>query len=221
MRTHIALGHALALAAVTAAATPAFADPPPPAAPPPAPPASAAPPPYSPYLGPPPSPAPDLGQGAASPWILPPSLPPTHAEIEQFRSKKRMILAGAIVFGLAWYGALTAASVGITRNTVGSYEYIPALIPVVGPFISAPYRAVPNPPQEADYAGMTLMLALGVTQAVGAGVFIAGLRMPTGRAPAPCADETSARKAPCPAARLSVAPIVSPAFGGAGLVGTF
>lgn len=146
---------------------------------------------------------------------------PTSDEIAQFKKKKRMIIAGAIVFGLAYYGALTVGSVGVSVNTVGSNEYIPTLIPLVGPFISAPFRAEPNASQAPDYAGMTLMLGLGVTQLVGATVFVLGLREPTGAAPR-CRDGSAAREnTPCTKSDVSVAPIVSPSLSGVGVVGSF
>lgn len=151
--------------------------------------------------------------------------------IAQFKQKKRAIIAGAIVFGLAYYGALAASSAGISVDGSDSREYIAGLVPIVGPFITAGLRAAPAPPNafnpqpgQPDYAGMGLYLALGVAQSVGAGVLVAGLRMPTGRAPRPCAERLDARR-PCPPAplpvRVSFQPIVSPTFAGGGLTGVF
>lgn len=146
----------------------------------------------------------------------------------QFRRKKQWILAGSIVFGLAYYGALAASSAGVSRGGANSREYIPGLIPIVGPFVTAGLRADPNgsssfvnaPGSTPDYAGMSLYLALGVVQAVGAGVFVAGLRMPTGR-PAPSCSEQLTAGRPCPPVRLSFAPVVTPTFAGGGLTGEF
>lgn len=148
-----------------------------------------------------------------------------------FKRKKHFIIGGAIVFGLTYYGALAASSAGISRGGANSREYIPGLIPVVGPFITAGLRADPNPvrfinqpPSEPDIAGMTMYLLLGAAQAVGAGILIAGIKMPTGKAPAPCTELLIGTK-PCqdkkPALTATFAPIVSPTFGGAGLTGSF
>ena len=158
----------------------------------------------------------------------------------QFKSKKRMIIAGARVFGLAYYGALVASSVGVARPRTGHNEYAPGLIPIVGPFVTAVSRAIPdeggNNGRESDYAGMGLYLGLGVAQIVGASLFIVGLRMPTGRSPDPCRDKDKIHATlyspaaagadtppyrPCSPFSASVQPIVTPTFAGAGFTGTF
>lgn len=190
--------------------------------PPAGPPIQPAPPPVAP-LGPPVQPFRPIAP-------LPDAQLPSEA-IAQFKQKKRAIIAGAIVFGLAYYGALAASSAGISVDGSDSREYIAGLVPIVGPFITAGLRAAPAPPNafnpqpgQPDYAGMGLYLALGVAQSVGAGVLVAGLRMPTGRAPRPCAERLDARR-PCPPAplpvRVSFQPIVSPTFAGGGLTGVF
>lgn len=143
----------------------------------------------------------------------------------QFKRKKQLILAGAILFGLAYYGALSGSSAAISRGGANSREYIPGLIPIVGPFVTAGLRADPNRntfvnQPSGDFVGMGIYLALGVVQSVGAGIFIAGLRMPTGRAPEPCTEQESARR-PCSPVRVSFQPVVSPTFAGGGLTGVF
>lgn len=156
--------------------------------------------------------------------------PPSPEAVAQFKQKKQFILAGSILFGLGYYTSLAVSSAGISRGGRSSRQYIPGLVPVVGPFITAGLRAEPNKvqlngnPPEADFAGMSAYLALGVVQSVGAGVFMAGLRMPTGQSPPPCAEAQDARR-PCPRApapvQVSFQPIVSPTFAGGGLTGVF
>lgn len=161
------------------------------------------------------------------------SVPAATAEsAEQFKRKKRFLIAGASIFGVGYYLGLLAGSVGISRNNRGSREWSGGLVPLVGPFITAGLRAEPNlppsgqpfpPSQELpDYEGTTLMIAIGTTQLLGAGLLFAGLRMPTGRAPDACQERTSSGpRRPCSSFRISVDPIVTPTFAGAGLTGTF
>lgn len=177
------------------------------------------PPPGAPFVGAP--------AGMVPPWTAPPSPEAT----AQFKRKKQHILAGAIVFGLGYYTSLAVSSAGISRGGRSSRQYIPGLIPVVGPFITAGLRAEPNKvqlngnPPESDFAGMSAYLALGVLQSVGAGLFLAGLRMPTGQPPSPCADSAQDARRPCPRApaplQVSFQPILSPTFAGGGLTGVF
>jgi hypothetical protein len=138
-----------------------------------------------------------------------------------FRQKKRLLIAGATIFGLSYYASLTASSVGVSRNNRGSKEYVAGLFPIGGPFFAAAYRAVPNDPQPADYAGMAFYLSVGALQLLGAGLFYAGLRAPTGRAPDPCKREIGSLLAPCSSVSLSFQPIVTPTYAGAGLTGSF
>ncbi len=166
------------------------------------------------------------GPGAPGTGVLP------SEAIDQFKRKKRVIIAGASLFGLAYYGALVASSVGVTRNKQGSKEYIAGLFPLVGPFITAGSRAAPDFGKEADHAGMGLYLGLGAVQVIGAGLFVLGLKLPTGQSPSPCSDKISAALyspgaagtdtppyRPC--ASISFQPIVTPTFGGVGLTGAF
>jgi hypothetical protein len=160
---------------------------------------------------------------------------PSSDEIKQFKQRKGLLIAGATIFGLAYYVALTAGSIGLSRNNRGSREWSAALVPFGGPFVAAGLRAEPNqkplpgqppptpdnplpPQQRPDYDGMALMLAVGATQLLGAGLFIAGLRMPHGRDKDPC-QERSMRGACAPPLQLSV--LVTPTFGGAGFGGAF
>lgn len=171
------------------------------------------------------------GDGASGDphWSVPDETP------DLFQRKKRFIIAGASIFGLAYYGSLAASTVGITRNNQGSKEYIPGLIPFVGPFITAVSRAIPNANQtEGDMAGTGFYLGLGALQLLGTGLFIAGLRMPTGTPPSPCRDRISSALyspaaagsdtppyRPCSPVSVSLQPIVTPTFAGGGVTGTF
>jgi hypothetical protein len=242
-----ALGCAFALALFSAA--PASADPPagpPPlltAAPPGAPvPVNTAPPPGAPVpinTAPPPAssftansafppgapfaPAPQPGGAAAwhsgaPAWVAPPS----YEDVDQFKLKRRLILVGSTILGIGYYGALMAGGIGVSKNNRGSKEWSAAFFPVAGPFIAAGLRAAPNDPQPADNAGTAAMIGIGVIQAVGAGLLLGGLRSANGRAPDPCSERTSSEtRAPCRSPQVSVQPIVTPTFAGAGFTGSF
>jgi hypothetical protein len=148
---------------------------------------------------------------------------------QKFARKKRYLIAGASLFGLAYYASLVASSVGVTRNNRGSKEYYAGLVPIVGPFVAAGLRATPNGTLLApDYDGMALYLSLGAVQLLGTGLFIAGLRMPTVHPYDPCAEQTPISGSsipriprPCSAVTASFQPIVTPTFAGGGLSGTF
>lgn len=173
---------------------------------------------------PPPGPQPDSAGGVLA-----------SEAADQFKRKKRMIIAGASIFGLSYYASLVASSVGVSRNKQGSKEYIAGLFPIAGPFITAVSRGIPDANKPGgDFEGVGLYLGLGVGQLLGAGLFIAGLRLPTGRSPDPCKDRINAALyspgaagedtppyRPCASISASFQPIVTPTFTGGGLTGTF
>lgn len=163
---------------------------------------------------------------------------PSSEEISQFKRRKGFLIAGATIFGLAYYAALTAGSIGLSRNNRGSREWSAALVPFGGPFVAAGLRAEPNqkpfpgqpppspqnplpPQQQPDNDGMALMLAVGATQLIGTGLFIIGLRMPHGRMMEPCPDSSVRGACARPPVQISMQPIVAPTFGGVAIVGAF
>ncbi|MEZ4294841.1 MAG: hypothetical protein R3B70_07680 [Polyangiaceae bacterium] len=62
-----------------------------------------------------------------------------------------------------------------------------------------------------------------MTQLVGASVLIAGIRAPSGKAPAPCTERLYARRpcAPASPVQISIEPLLSPSMAGGGLSGVF
>ncbi|MBK8258368.1 MAG: hypothetical protein IPK82_37600 [Polyangiaceae bacterium] len=152
----------------------------------------------------------------------------TQGEAEQqFKRKKSMILAGSIIFGLTYYTTIAFASAAVSRGGINSREFIPALFPWVGPFVTAVQRAEPNRitlsglPGEPDYAGMGAFIASGVVQLVGTGIVIAGLTMPTGKSPDPCAEKRMGVEPRCREIKIAVLPTVTPTSAGAALTGSF
>lgn len=165
----------------------------------------------------------------------------------QFRKKKRMIISGSVVLGLSYYASILTGSIAVTQGNRGSKDYIGALFPIAGPFVTGVLRAIPNAPQEADYAGTAYNFALGAGQVLGAGLLIGGILQPTGTPPPEpsCAGVTvaSARGGggegdgggavagegrgsrgfgePSETLPFTIAPIVTPSFAGAGIIGTF
>src|SRR5262249_2075122 len=99
----------------------------------------AGPPPGAPFV-PPPRNGPPAGAALTQPGLDWPS----SEEIKQFKRRKGFLIAGATLFGLAYYVALPAGSVGISRNNRGSREWSAALVPFGGPFVAAGLRAEPN-----------------------------------------------------------------------------
>lgn len=153
-------------------------------------------------------------------------LTPGEAE-QQFRRKKATILAGSIIFGLTYYTTIAFSSAAISRGGINSREFIGGLIPLVGPFVTAGQRADPNKitlsglPAEPDYAGMGAYIVSGALQLLGAGLFVAGLRMQTGKSPDPCQEKRMGMNPRCREIKIAVLPTVTPTSTGAALAGSF
>jgi hypothetical protein len=114
-----------------------------------------------------------------------------------------MAAIGGGIFLLAYLPAFYIGAIGSAVDSAGEETGLtPLLIPVAGPFITIGTA-------EAEGAGIFWLMLLGLAEAGGAGVGIAGLVMP---------DEKVLYRNDV---RLRVAPYVTASGSGIGLQGTF